>query len=453
MSRIAVVAPETRLRDALAVVADAGNVELSGALPEAKGAELEALRRLERAAGGNRRPEPAISARQPDVPALEREGRRDLLAGEVELVRRARGAIRHGRFAAFVGWTPEQEREHLTARLGEAGAAVVELPRPPWPEPPTLLQPVRGTTAFRPLVETYGAAPYKDIDPTPFAAVSFVLMFGMMFGDVGHGIVLALLGLALRRSRNERLARLRRFWVFLVAAGLAAAAFGTLYGEAFGPTGVVPALWLEPIDDPVALLAAAVGVGAALLAVSYALGIVNRWREQGGLQALVAPSGVAGFLVFLGIGVAAGAWYWGSTALLAAGAAAAVTGVLLLGAGFHAEAGRGAAAVTQATVEIADAVIRVVANVVSFTRLAAFGLMHAALGAVVFDAASALWGGVTGSVLAALVFVLGNALTFSIEVLVAGVQALRLEYYELFSRIFVGEGRRFSPWHIPLQPV
>jgi len=84
-------------------------------------------------------------------------------------------------------------------------------------------------------------------------------------------------------------------------------------------------------------------------------------------------------------------------------------------------------------------------------RLAAFGLMHAALSAVVFDAASALWGGLGRSVLAVLVFAVGSALTFSLEVLVAAIQALRLEYYELFSRIFAGEGHRFSPWHIPLE--
>jgi V/A-type H+-transporting ATPase subunit I len=189
-----------------------------------------------------------------------------------------------------------------------------------------------------------------------------------------------------------------------------------------------------------------------LLAVSYGLGIVNRWREGGGLSALVAPSGIAGLLLFLGLGAAAAGVYRGTGALVVLGGAVGLSGVLLLGAGFHAAAGRGAAAVTQATVEVVDAVVRVVSNVISFARLAAFGLMHAALLAVVWDATTALWGGLAGSVLAILAFVLGNAITFTIEALVAGVQALRLEYYELFSRIFAGEGHRFSPWHIPLDP-
>ena len=86
----------------------------------------------------------------------------------------------------------------------------------------------------------------------------------------------------------------------------------------------------------------------------------------------------------------------------------------------------------------------------SFTRLAAFGLMHAAIGEVVVDGTRALAGGAAGYLAAAVLFVLGSALAFALEALVVGVQALRLEYYELFSRVFVEEGRPFRPWSIPL---
>jgi V/A-type H+-transporting ATPase subunit I len=276
-------------------------------------------------------------------------------------------------------------------------------------------------------------------------------MFGMMFGDVGHGLLLCALGVWLWRSRSPRVARFRHLWPFPVAAGLTAAVFGVLYGEAFGPTGLVPSLWLEPMDEPLELLAAAVAVGCVLLSVSYALGSVNRWREGGLSLALLSSSGLGGFLLFLGLGGLAGGWYLGVAPLLVAGGVAAVVGLVLVGAGFRLEAGRGASAITQVTVEVFDAVVRLFANVVSFTRLAAFGLMHAALGSVVFAASAALWGGIAGSALAACVFVIGNAAAFALETLVAGVQALRLEYYELFSRILVGQGRRFSPWHIAIQ--
>jgi V/A-type H+-transporting ATPase subunit I len=99
-------------------------------------------------------------------------------------------------------------------------------------------------------------------------------------------------------------------------------------------------------------------------------------------------------------------------------------------------------------VELFDLVVRLGSNVVSFTRLAAFGLTHAALGLVVWNGARGLWQhGWAGAAGGALVFAAGTALAFSLEALVAAVQALRLEYYELFSRVFVTRGRPFRPWH------
>ena len=137
-------------------------------------------------------------------------------------------------------------------------------------------------------------------------------------------------------------------------------------------------------------------------------------------------------------------WVW-------VGVAVGTVGLGLAFAGLLAEAGGGAAGTMQAAVELVDTVVRLASNLVSFARLAAFGLTHAALGMVVWEATRALWaGGAAGAAAAVLVFVLGNVVTFSLEALVAGVQALRLEYYELFSRVFTGEGRPFRPWHVPV---
>jgi len=448
MSRVAVVAPRARVREALVALADAGTVELVGALSPAQGKAVEALRRLERKGARAGPARPCLAPELPDLDELERAGARDLLAGEVELARRDDGAVRHGSFAGFVGWTPESELETLSERLAPAGAAIVELSRPVWADPPTLLRTVRPARPFRPLVETYGAARYEDIDPTPFAALAFVLMFGMMFGDAGQGLVLLALGLVLRRARG-RLASVQFAWPLVVSCGASGTLFGLLYGEFFGPTGVVPTLWLDPLDEPFRLLIAAIAVGAVLLAASYAIGTVNRWRERGPFAALVAPSGFAGIAVFLGGAVALTGVLRDLDALLLVGVGVIGIGALLLGLGFFLEAGRGPTAAAQASIEGVDAVVRVAANSVSFARLAAFGLMHGALTAIVWDGTVALWGGVLTAA-AITLFTVGNAATFSLELLVAGVQTLRLEYYELFSRIFAGEGRPFTPWSFPL---
>jgi len=127
----------------------------------------------------------------------------------------------------------------------------------------------------------------------------------------------------------------------------------------------------------------------------------------------------------------------------------ALAGLALAAAGFVTGAGGGGAGWTQAAVESVDLVVRIGSNVVSFTRLAAFGLTHAALGLLVWEGTRALWqhGGVL-TVAAVIVFAAGTALAVGLEALVAAVQALRLEYYELFSRIFVTQGRPFRPWRL-----
>ena len=114
--------------------------------------------------------------------------------------------------------------------------------------------------------------------------------------------------------------------------------------------------------------------------------------------------------------------------------------------GLYVEAGGGVTAAFQAGVELVDTVIRLGSNLVSFARLAAFGLTHAALLTVVWSGTTALWAPDWRAAAAILLFVVGNIVTFALEALVAGIQALRLEYYELFSRIFQSEGRPFKPW-------
>ncbi|GLL06490.1 V-type ATPase 116kDa subunit family protein [Dactylosporangium matsuzakiense] len=360
------------------------------------------------------------------------------------------GATHRDCCAALPGWCPADARAPLAARIAPFGGALVPLPAPPGVDPPTLLAPAGAAhRAFAPLVRTYGTVPYTDLDPTLPAGIAYVLMFGMMFADTGHGLLLAAAALVLRGCGRHRLRRLHPLWPLLLAAGLVSAAFGALFGECFGPTGVVPALWLEPMADPVRLLVAGVVLGGVLLGAAYTAGVVNRWREGGAAAALYAPSGLAGAGVLAAAAAVAAGLYAGRVPIVAAGAGLALAGLGLAAAGLRAAAGRGGAAVAQIAVQLFDLVIRVGANVVSFARLAAFGLTHAALGAVVWAGATAAWRlGGGWPVAGVALFVAGNAVTFGLEALVAGVQALRLEYYELFSRVFESTGRPFRPWRL-----
>lgn len=296
------------------------------------------------------------------------------------------------------------------------------------------------------LVDTYGTVPYVDVDPSVLAGVAYALMFGMMFGDVGQGAMLLLAGLILASGRIRQLGSLKKVWLLVAGAGLASMVFGGLYGEAFGPTGLVPVLWLDPLSSPIPLMLTAVMFGAALLAGAYALGTINRVREGGWRLALYARSGIAGSLLFVSVGLLV----WGLTASIAplvpAAVALAVVALAFIFTGLFVEAGGGGTGLIQAVIELVDSMTRLGSNVVSFTRLAAFGLMHAALMMVIWNATTALWAPGWRALVAVLIFVLGNVLAFALEGLVAAVQALRLEYYELFSRVFQSEGRPFQPW-------
>jgi V/A-type H+-transporting ATPase subunit I len=333
-----------------------------------------------------------------DLATLAAVGRLDLLAGEVELEWCRGAAVTRGEVAAVAGWMPAAEEPALADRLGAIGAGVVPLPRPRGVDPPTLLRSGgRVRQSFSPLVETYATVPYADIDPTVLAGLAYVTMFGVMFGDVGHGALLVCAGLLLRSTGVRRLSSLQRLWPFVTGAGLASILAGLLYGEFFGPTGVIPVVWLAPLEEPVTMLGAALGLGAVLLGAAYALGTVNRWREGGWPLALSAPSGVGGVALFAGLGLivlGAGADFaW----VVWCGVATMAAGMVLAYVGFLAGAGGGAAGVTQATVELFDTTLRLGTSLVSFARL-----------------------------------------------------ALRLEYYELFSRVFRVEGRPFRPWHVPV---
>jgi V/A-type H+/Na+-transporting ATPase subunit I len=394
MARVAVVAPADRLDDVLTLVAT-GDVQLEGVAE--------------------------------DATVEEASGR----------------ALRHGSVAALVGWSPRGSLRSLADRIGPIGGGVAPLPLPRGIDPPTLVGRRGATGVFQPLVDTYATQPYADLDPALFAGLAYVVMFGMMFGDVAHGALVTLGGLLMLTGRPPALARLRHLAPFVICGGLAAMGFGFAYGELFGPTHVVPTAWLAPLDHPTTLLAVAVAAGAALLAVAYVLGTINRFREGGAPAALLATSGLAGALVYLGLGTVGLGWYEHAGSGLVIGAALAGCGLLF---GYLGCAAGGGGPV-QALVELFDAVVRIGTNTISFARLAAFGLTHAALGSVIWSGTVGFWNrGPAFFVPAAVLFVVGNAVTIGLEGLVAGVQALRLDYYELFSRIFVGEGRPFRPW-------
>jgi V/A-type H+-transporting ATPase subunit I len=343
-----------------------------------------------------------------------------------------------GGLAMISGWVPTREVERLRTLLRArlANAFLLEARDPEAaerPAVPTLVRHPALLQSFAALVRTYGVPSYGEIDPTLFFAISFVLMFGMMFGDVGQGAVIVVAGLALR-------GRLRAARPLLVACGLAGMGFGLAYGSVFGNEHLFAPLWRSPLGDPLRVLGVAVGWGVGFLLVASLLRAWNLGQTRGWRAALGDRGGIAGIALYLGlVGAVAGALGHGprpAFALLLAAAGALVA----LAHGYGEQSGSRGERFIVALMETAEAAIGYFANTLSFMRVGAFSLNHVALMLAVMAIARQLDG--AGHLLALLA---GNAAIIVIEGAIVAIQALRLEYYEGFSRYFGAGGRPFRP--------
>lgn len=424
---------------------------LSFAALAGRGAQLEA-----QAAAGLERADREIAALAAEaagpLAAAERA-----LARETALAAGERAAGGTASSALISAWVPAASAGEAARNLGDSAggfcAAEINPPRP-GDDVPVLLRPPRLLRPFAMLVSAYGLPRYGEVEPTLFAAAAFLLMFGMMFGDAGHGAVVCAGGLWLaRRPGNEKL---RDGGRLMAACGVSAVFFGLLYGSFFGLERFKQyALWRDPLaGDPLALVAAAAAFGAAVISLGVVLNTVNRARAGDWTGALLGRFGAAGLLVYW----SALLWLTGRAAagralpLMAAGAVCWVIkeplSNLLAGRGFGGQEGAAAVA-AESAVGAFEGALLYLSNTVSFVRLAAYAMSHAALLTAAYalqGAADGAWG--AGSAAGIMAAVLGNAAAIGLEGLVAGVQALRLEYYEFFGKFLEGGGRPFRPFSL-----
>ncbi len=407
------------------------------------------------------RPTEALAAIEDGLAACEREGlrieaERQRLSAEVAAdLRRLRtrahacatllDAMRRfpnrGEVYLVGGWVPDRRLGDLRVAIRSAAEGPVVLESvPPGRRRhgiPTLLRTPAWLRPFDALVSTFGLAGYRELNPTVVVAATFLFMYGMMFGDLGHGVLLALLGgLLYLRGRSP-------FMIVVAAAGVSGALFGLVYGTVFGAP-LLPPLWLRPLESIQSLLLASVVAGAVVLNLGFVLNLVTRLRERDLNGLLLGKTGLLGLCLYWSL-VGGGAL--ALTGRLAPGVVAGLValfgGVLWLQEPVMARlSGRrpteplGEALVT-GFFEFFEAVLGFASNSLSFVRLGAFAVAHEGLSSMVLRYA----GGPGGW----LVVLFGTALIVGFEGVVVGIQALRLEYFEFFGRFFRGDGTPFVP--------
>jgi len=363
------------------------------------------------------------------------------------------------------GWVPSADVPELKQRVQEItrGRCVLETTpaeKLPTEAIPVLLRHPRWLRPFAMLVTAYGLPAYRELEPTVFVAVSYLFMFGMMFGDAGHGLTLVCGGLAIWWCSRQ--AQLRNVGLLLLFCGTASIISGAIYGSYFGLAGLKKfALWHDPLEgDPLGFMSTAIGVGIVLMSIGLVLNVVNYFRRGHLLGGLLDKFGVAGLLFF-----------WGALALLMNFAALRSMGLVkpavilfllvpVLGwtlkepiefvrqrRAHPAAAGGLSASFMASLVEVFEGLMSYFSNTISFVRLAAYAMSHSALLLAAFMMAQQvrhLPG--AGGVLSVLIIILGNLVAIVLEGIVAAVQTLRLEYYEFFGKFFSGNGQPFEPF-------
>lgn len=365
----------------------------------------------------------------------------------------------HLRYTYLVnGWVPTDQVETLRAEITEVSEKTllefITPNRQGQEEVPIALSNPGPLRAFQGLVTNYGHPSYGELDPTLLLALTFPLVFGIMFGDVGHGLLLILVGALLASRKIRALRSVADLGMVLVACGVFATGFGFLYGSIFGFEQILTPLWKHPLEEITDILLVTVGVGIGLLSLGMISNMANAALAKNWSRFFFGHQGLSG-LVF----------YWSMLGLAASIAMAdfpvssivpvvsiVVASLLLVfgelstrlftGEGLPAEDSMGTY-LMQAFFELFELVIGLLSNTLSYVRMGAFAVAHGALSLVVFILADIVapaqgfgyW----------LVIILGNLFIVGFEGMIVGIQTLRLEYYEFFSKFFSGNGMRFNP--------
>ena len=322
--------------------------------------------------------------------------------------------------------------------------------------PPTKM---KNPGLFRPFemyVEMYGLPSYNELDPTILIGITYSILFGFMFGDAGQGLCLLIGGYLLYRFKKVRLAGI------ISCCGVFSTIFGFLFGSIFGFEDIIEAVWLRPQEAMVDLpfigrlntvFVVAVAIGMGIILMCMVLNIINSVRSHDTEKIYFDTNGVAGFVFYLAL-TAVLALYMTGNALPATVILVVMFLIPLIIMFFkepltaivekkseRIEGGLGMF-ITQGIFELFEVLLSYFSNTLSFVRVGAFAVSHAAMMQVVLMLAGAEAGGNTNWA----VVIGGNLFVCAMEGLIVGIQVLRLEYYEMFSRFYKGSGRAFDPY-------
>jgi V/A-type H+-transporting ATPase subunit I len=385
------------------------------------------------------------------------------------------GQLRHT--YVVVGWVPTANLEFLTQRLKQASPEILIETIPTersghHSNVPVALTNNRWLRPIQMLVNQYGRPSYGELDPTVLMAFTFPLLYGAMFGDIGQGLVLLLLGVLMHN--RIFMAGMQSLGLLIAYCGASATVFGFLYGSIFGFEGHhvhdylgfdLHPIWLSPIEPEniLTVLGVAIDAGIIILILAFLLSMFNNIRSRDWPHLVFGHTGIVIFIFYIAFLALLGS-FLGTTAIAPRIAVAIAAlplpwtliaivfgiGVMFSGAfrnameGHRAMEGSGIGGCmmffVQSFMDLFESVISLLSNTLSFVRVGAFAVAHGGLSLAIFALAGeepdlGFW----------ITIILGNLFIIGFEGLIVGIQTMRLHYYEILGKFFHGGGMRFEP--------
>ncbi len=355
----------------------------------------------------------------------------------------------HKKFFVLCGWMPYKDAEEVKKLMNDdpdvyydtnVGAVISHI------TPPTLIKNPKFFKPFESFIRMYGVPRYNEFDPTIFLALTYTFIFGIMFGDIGQGALLLLGGAFLYKSKKIDLAAI------ISCAGFFSILFGFMYGSVFGFEDIIHPIWANPMHNIQTVLIVSIAFGIGLILFSMLLNIINGIRAKQWDRVLISPNGLTG-LIFYSFVLAAivlailgkptpAAWIlviFIVIPLIILGLEKPISN-LMKGKKKLIDESKGTFFI-EAFFELFEILLSYITNTISFVRIGAFALSHAGMMFVVMELSHANQGHPNW-----IIVILGNLLVMGLEGLIVGIQVLRLEYYELFSRFYMGDGREFKSY-------
>lgn len=368
-------------------------------------------------------------------------------------------ATKYGDSFVLLGWIPESEQEKFESYMNKVDAIEYTYSNPDEDSsiaPPIKLKNLKIFKPFEYYVEMFGVPGYNEIDPTPFMAIVYTLLFGIMFADFGQGLIVALVGYLMYKIKGMKIGPI------LIPCGIASSIFGLVFGSVFGFEELLDPIYeslgidflpIKVMTSSTGILLVAVALGIVMIMSAIVLNIYSLSKQKKFGNALFSENGLCGLLAYASIiaiilSIVFPIPSWAELIIIITLAASLVlimfkeplSHIIETKSKFKPEGSVGEF-VMQSIFEMFEAFISYITNTVSFMRIGAFVIIHAGMMLVFFILA----GMMPNAVLYWIMVIFGNIFVSVLEALLVSVQSLRLLFYELFSRFYTGDGKAYEP--------